>query len=401
MVTCLEHGLLTVLTGLAVDSLFRYFDKKDKKYILAAFLLIFLSVSLYESSILYFIISSLFIVMLNLINRENNANNENNECEKNFKGIFWYIILIPAISFIANNIIVYSFLKNKNQLKMVDFNYYDYSSFTAFIQSLYHNCLEFLRGFQHTLNYNFGSIMVVSSAFIFLLLIIYFSLRKRNILIFISGIIMLLLPFTPFIVSSNYNLPYRVYSTYGFVNAITFVLLYLVLKKYKVISKILLAVVFLIILQQSKEMNQFFYYEHLKCENDKFFAHSLMSDLTELNLDEKPILFAGLRKNPESRYLYDEAGEEVVSIFNWDRYDDAFAEIFVRRGIRYLRELGYNNVTSITETDIFRDKKSYNDVIYSLKNNVKDMPVYPMKGSIKDMDSYIIVKIGPSLWEEK
>jgi len=393
MVTCLEHGLLAVLTGLAVDNIFKYFNSnKEIKYIVLTFLFCFLSVSIYESSILYFIISVLFISIINIAA----------DCKKNKQYIilFCNVLFVSFTAFIINDLILFLFMKNQNLLKIKSFNCYDFSSFMSFFSSAVSNITEFLKGFVLTLSYNFGSVTLVLSAGIFISLVLYLSIKKKNIIIFIIGLIVLLLPFTPIIVTGNYLMPYRVYSIYSFVNALTFVLLYMCIKKYKLLSEILLVIIFLIIFQQSKEMNQIFYAEHLKCENDKLFAYSIMQDLYKLNLQNKPVFFIGVRENPNIKYIYNEANEINISIYNWDRYDKKISEIFVRRGEKFMQELGYNLIF-MPETEWIKDKEALNNLYVVLEENVKNIPIYPQDGSIKDMGEFVIIKIGPSLFDNK
>ncbi len=120
-----------------------------------------------------------------------------------------------------------------------------------------------------------------------------------------------------------------------------------------------------------------------------------MHDLSKLNLEEKPLIFVGTVDNPELRHsYYTEAAEVNISIFNWDRYDTMYGEIFVRRGIHFMRELGYNarGYWDISE-DILRNTDSFIELI---KENTKQMNIYPKENSIKDLGDFVLIKIGNS-----
>ncbi len=391
MITCIEHGLIIILSGLAVDYIFRYFDRKNKKYLFFVFLLLFLVLSFYEMGLLYFIISSLFIILIKLMFIEN---------RKSYNKEIIYIFLIPAVLFAVMNFILFLLLNNSQLLRTGDFFNYDLSGINAFFESLWFNTASFLQRFKNTLNYNFGSIILLLTGFIFILLTACFSLKRKNMLILILGIIIILLPFTPFIVTGNYGWPFRVYSAYSFVGAAAFSLLYILFAKNKLLLSSLILIICLVIIQQSKEMNQIFYTEYLKAENDKLFAHSIMQDIKRLELEEKPVIFLGARENPHLKHTYEEADEINVSIFNWDKYDNPIAELFSLRSVRFMRELGYN-IVLLSETDMLQTKEQRQKLEEAIKNISKDMAIYPKDKSIKDMGEYVVIKTGPSEWDKQ
>ncbi len=64
-----------------------------------------------------------------------------------------------------------------------------------------------------------------------------------------------------------------------------------------------------------------------------------------------------------------------------------------------MREQGYY-VHLISETELIDNEEDIEKLSEEIKTNVKDMKIYPQEGSIKDMGEYVIIKIGPSLWEK-
>ncbi|MCD7780358.1 MAG: hypothetical protein LUH05_06780, partial [Candidatus Gastranaerophilales bacterium] len=272
---------------------------------------------------------------------------------------------------------------------------YDLNSLPRFYHSFCHSLKNLITVFSQTLNYDFGSVMLLLSLIALFLIICFYSIKNKNIKIFIYGILLMIIPFSAFLLTGNFEWYYRVYTSFCITEGVTFILLYNLCKNNTKLLNIFFVFVSLIVLYQTKEFNQIFYTENLKFNNDVKFANSIKYDLERLNLDEKPVVFAGIRKDlPLKHHYYNESPEINVSTFNWDRYNNFDAEIFVKRPYAFMHELGIP-VRGWWEIDDERFKEP--DVFFNLvKANTKEMNIYPGKNSIRDFGSFVLIKIGRS-----
>lgn len=390
MLTCLEQGINMLISALAVDCFYKYFsDKKKKYYLIICVILLAFILSVYEIGLLFFLISCCFIQLINLIfNKAYLIKNFQKELCSSFAICASGLSIVYLLVFVSKKIL------NIAYERMEEFCKYDFSSLNEFIISFKQNMVYFIRGFINTLHYNFGSVVIVLSALIFISFILFYTLKKKNLYIIIAGLILSLLPLSVLFITGNPNLPYRDYSAFSFFCAIAVTVLYTVFKNNKILSRIIVLIVGLIVLYQSQEMNQIFYTENIKFENDKHFAYMIMYDLKRLNLEEKPVVFTGLREHLKFKTFYEEAAELNLSIFNWDRYDFQYNEIFVVRPFFFMNGLGFD-IKSLYQSDILNEvnkEEFINEVIL----NTKSMNIYPVEGSIRDMGNYVIIKIGKS-----
>lgn len=394
MLTCLVNGLNIVFSALAINFLYKYvrFERK-KSYLLYIFLLLLFIISYYELGILYFLLPICFIEFIGHIF------NKNQTKIKSYKILFLAffsavlpIILVHFIAFISRLILKVPYTHYKGHIG------HDFSSIENFFSTFINSLLTFAQSFLQTCSYDAGSNITLISYIIFLSIVLFYSFKNRNIHIFIYGILIMLLPFAVLIITGNADKPYRVYSALGFVNSFAILFLYFIFKEHKTLSKLILIFAGIIVFYQSLEINQILYTEHLKFENDKMLAYSLKQEVDQLG--GKPLLLIGIRENPKLKYeYYIEAPEINISTFNWDRYDDFYGEILVKRPYSFMRELGLN-VRFYREELPVQSPEEIEKLGTKLKVLSKDMTIYPMKGSVKDCGDFILIKIGKSKADE-
>lgn len=396
MEICLINGLSVIFSALAVRSLYKYINKEQKiKYILSCAIFLFFILSCYEIGVLFFIISVCFIEFIGQIFNKNQTN------IKSYKilsialfSTILPIILCHFISFISRLILKVPYTNYEGHIG------HDFSSIGNFFSTFINSLLTFIQNFLQTCSYDAGSNITLISYIIFLLIALFYSLKNKNIHIFIYGILIMLVPFAVLIITGNAEKSYRVYSTLGFVNSFAILFLYFIFKEHKIISKLILIFAGIIVFYQSLEINQILYTEYLKFENDRLFAYSLKQEVDKLG--GKPLLLIGTRENPKLKYeYYIEAPNINISTFNWDRYDDFNGELFVNRPYAFMREQGFEVSSYVKEYLTINNDEDYNKFILNIKELSKNMTIYPMQGSVKDCGDFILIKIGESLLDNE
>lgn len=387
MIMSIEHSLVMLLSAIGVDFLYKYFTEQNKKYLLFSLFFVFLSSSFYEFGLLYFLIATVIVELFNLLDVEKL------NIYTPIKHIFISVV-IAVLSFLFNVGIVKLFQQDE-YIRAKEFFTYNTESIQAFFISAKEVILSFIHNFITTASYNFGSLISIISIFIILSTCFIFSVKKKNFIIFLLAIVLVVLPFTP-ILLTGYEWPYRAYSTLCFVDAFSFVILYYLVKEKKILKYILYACVFVVVLYQTKEMNQIFYTEHLKFNNDKMFAFSIQKDIATLGYDKIPVIFVGTRDNLKlQNEYYIDAAEINISTFNWDRYNEWESELIAPRIFSFMQQQSIDINPFYIPIDRIDEYKE------NIQKQIKDMNVYPQKNSIKNCGEYVLVKIGPSLLDEE
>ena len=139
------------ISALALDLFYKYFINYEKKNILYIVLCLISIFSSYETNILFFIISILFIELTNIINDKPNV-----------KELFKKLAVITSLTvfcYALNMGIVYVFKKinHINYSRIDEFFKYDLSSLSSFIVSAKTSFITFFKDFYVTCNNNFGS----------------------------------------------------------------------------------------------------------------------------------------------------------------------------------------------------------------------------------------------------
>ena len=389
----LEFSLNMLLSALALKYFYKYFSENKKLYFLITFLFLTFILCVYETNILFFIISVLFIEFLNIIQGEE----KNKDAIKKiiFSGLICSLAYITDVA--ALTILKKIYFINYNRFD--EFLKYDFSSVNNFIFSFKTAFITFAKTFCQTCTNNFGSLLSVICYISFLTILIYLALKKKNLCIFLIGLFIMTVPFFIFLALGNMFLPYRNYMTLGFFNAFVITTLYILFRKNKILSKIILALCFFIVLYSAEDINKIAYTEYLKVQDDISFAQNIAYDLEKMKFIDKPLIFIGTRELRQYKYQYQtECAEANLSTFNWDRYDNIQGEIFTIRSYHFMRELGYP-IKGYFEDYRFNSYETMQDIINQIKSEIKDMNIYPQENSIKETDNYVLIKIGNSLMD--
>lgn len=369
-------GLAFLLSSLGTYFCCKYiFDEKNKKYLIFSCLCLIVSISLYETSIIYFFMSMLFIIFLN---------------NKNTLKSVVFSILTALSSIFAYSLILKLFkvMLGIKHNRINEFLRYDFSSFSSSLFTLINHLYE---NYKSTITNDFGSFMIMISVILFLFIVLFMLIKHKNYITFIIGLILIFLPLTVFFITGNSDLYYRVYAPFGYLIAMTFSIMFKLFENKKIISTIITSLIVLIVLNQAKEINRIFYTENLKFQEDLSFAKFIMHDLGVKQLENKPVVFVGKKDEIRLKYNYDvEAPEITVSIFNWDKYNNRESEFFVSRGYHFMQHQGLK----IIQFDDFSQEN-----IKKIKKEISQMTKYPNNGYIKDMGDFVIVKIGNSIFD--
>jgi len=171
--------------------------------------------------------------------------------------------------------------------------------------------------------------------------------------------------------------PYRTCQSFAiFIGFVWMLLAVLIGGRYKKV--ILYALVFLLVLSQTKDLNQWFYNDYRRFEIDKTnIIH--ISQTIEKNYGrnvQKPIVFTG---NPGQYENIKRNQTNGFSFLNWSI--GAFGENSTEL-LKFMKIYGYNFV------------QATNVQVSDAKLKSKDMPSWPMKGYISEFSDYIVVNFG-------
>lgn len=387
----IDIGLCYLFATIAASFSMKFFyEDKQWKYLLFSFILLLFSLSMYETGIFYFVLIHLFVILYSII-FDSNSKISNLQLYKQiatclftvFSSVVVYRVILKLVMFIVGY----------NYNKITDYLKYDFSSFESFCTSVVFSYNEFLRILCSNVANHFCCKVIVFSCVSLLLLSLCYSFKKKNILIVLVSIFMLLLPVSYFFATAFPWMQYRIFFAYGILNAMTLVILYKLFAKNIYVERTLLFLCFLVVFHQAKEMNAMFFTENLKYENEKLFAYSIDNDIKRLNLEHYPVVFVGIRKPIESQFSYYKLANELNgSIFNWDRVDSVEKEVYIERPYKFMQQIGYDIYPYFT-------KESLNEFLSQkekLQGIVSEMSIYPKEGSIKQVDNYVVIKIGKS-----
>lgn len=196
--------------------------------------------------------------------------------------------------------------------------------------------------------------------------------KKRNWMILVIFIAMFLSNFAISVLQLDYVL-YRTCTSWGLFVAIIVMAVYKFLSEYK-ITKILATIcIFILILLQTKNLNQLFYNDYMRYQKDLKIAHELIYDLEKTYDTSKPLVIMGTPYKARGGYG---AQSNSLSVLWWGKkaFGDNGAEF-----IKFLNSLGY-------------EFKRPNDEQYEKgKVEAETMNRYPKDGSIKELEDCIVI----------
>lgn len=196
--------------------------------------------------------------------------------------------------------------------------------------------------------------------------------KKRNWMILVIFIAMFLSNFAISMLQLDYVL-YRTCTSWGLFVAIIVMATYKFLSEYK-ITKILATVcIVILVLLQTKYLNQLFYNDYKRYQKDLTIAHELIYDLEKSYNTSKPLVIMGTPYKSIGGYG---AQSNSLSVLWWGKkaFGDNGAEF-----IKFLNSLGY-------------EFKRPNDEQYEKgKVEAETMNRYPKDDSIRELEDCIVI----------
>ena len=196
--------------------------------------------------------------------------------------------------------------------------------------------------------------------------------KKKNWMILVIFIAMFLSNFAISILQLD-SVMYRTCASWGLFVAIIVMMTYKFLREYKVTKILAIIAISILILQQTKTMNQLFYNDYVRYQKDLHIAYELIYDLEKDYDTSKPLVIMGTPYKGIGKYG---AQSNSLSVLWWGKkaFNDNGREF-----IKFLNSLGY-------------DFKVPTDEEYEKgKTEAENMGNYPKDGSIKELDDCIVI----------
>ena len=195
---------------------------------------------------------------------------------------------------------------------------------------------------------------------------------KKSTSVIISYAGMFIVNFS-FVFIQLFGVLYRASQSWGLFVAIIIAVAYNHLSEFKITKNISIFLIFILIMLQTKNLNQLFYNDYIRYQRDLAIAYELIDDLETSYDISKPLVIMGTPKKGIGR-----SGAQVnsLSVLWWGKkaFDDNGYEF-----IKFLNSLGY-------------EFKKPTDEQYGKGLNIyKTMERYPENGSIRELDDCIII----------
>lgn len=173
---------------------------------------------------------------------------------------------------------------------------------------------------------------------------------------------------------------YRASTSWGLFVAIIITSVYYILSKKQSLHKLAILLITMLVLWQTRDLNQWFYNEYIKYQKDLKVAYQLAEDIEKnSNNLNKPIVFIGdFEKDFYAINTPIGSQSNGLSVLWWGK--DAFEENGTEL-IKFIDSLGYN---FRIPTDAQCEEAS---------KLSKEMNTYPKEGYIKEFEDFIVVKI--------
>lgn len=204
---------------------------------------------------------------------------------------------------------------------------YDLSNIGAFMNSLSSFIKEFV-GFNY-IWHHMGIYMAFISALILVIYSAIYFIKNKKISIFLAGLGCVLAAFSMYFITGNLHLVNRIFITNSVFTGFVAALIYMCFNnkeyfgiKFRIIITTLIV---LIVLYQTKYMNQVFYVDYQRYQLDLAKMNSIAMELERNNAgnNRKEVVFIGLPEN----YNLKLGDTEGYSIFQWDRFYGSESEI--------------------------------------------------------------------------
>ncbi len=196
--------------------------------------------------------------------------------------------------------------------------------------------------------------------------------KKKNWMILIIFIAMFLSNFAISMLQLD-SVLYRTCTSWGLFVAVIVMVAYKFLSEYKITKILAIIMIGMLVLQQTKTLNQLFYNDYMRYQKDLHIAYELIYDLEKDYDTSKPLVIMGTPYKGMGNYG---AQSNSLSVLWWGKkaFNDNGREF-----IKFLNSLGY-------------DFKVPTDEEYEKgKIEAEKMGNYPKAGSIKELEDCIVI----------
>lgn len=361
-------NLLTILSVIMIYEVFA--NKINRKYYLLVLPILTFAISMYEACCQTFLVGILACVIIEMLKEKRN----NKEILKYFT--INIVILILSIVLYYFVLYVFYFVGIPNQLKLYvdrDVSWFEYgiiNGISIVSKQLYHNIVEVSKYYFPVLEFLIASIIGI-------VISIGLSIKKKNIYFFDVFILMIFANLALAILQCQ-GVLYRACISWNLFVAVVFTFTYAILMKRKYLKAIATVFIILIILWQTRDLNQWFYSEYMRYEKDLKEAYQIADEIVKEVTDlQKPVVFVGMPNPGSWRAGQKGAQSNGLSVIWWGQkaFGDNSYEL-----IKFINSLGYN----------FR--KPTDEQYQKGQEISKDMNNFPKDGYVKEFDDIIVVK---------
>ena len=353
----------TLLASLGIMLFYENYNNIHKKgiYILSGVILT-VAMSMYEACVQTMLVSICITAILMIYTDKN----------KKIKDIFKYIICALGIlgaAVILDEIIVkiinFAGVKPSDAAEK-EINWGKYGILES-LQLIIVNIISAIKNIKYYPVLIFDIVSVIGLAIGILQ-----SDKKKNWMILVIFIAMFLSNFGISILQLD-SVMYRTCASWGLFTAAIVMVAYRFLSEYKITQILAIIVISILVLQQTKTLNQLFYNDYMRYQKDLHIAYELIYDLEKDYDTSKPLVIMGTPYKGIGKYG---AQSNSLSVLWWGKkaFNDNGREF-----IKFLNSLGY-------------DFKVPTDEEYEKgKIEAEKMGNYPKDGSIKELEDCIVI----------
>ena len=351
------------LASLGIMVFYENYTNIHKKSIyVASALILTLAMSMYEACAQIMLVSICTTAILMIYTNK----------DKKIKDIFKYVFSILGIliiSVVLNSIIVkliYLLGVRVSDVADKEINWGKY----GIIESI---SLIVTNIFNAMKNYRYFPVLIFDIfALVGLVISVSQSDKRKNYMILLLYLAMFLSNFAISVLQLD-SVLYRTCTSWGLFVAIMVMVSYKILSEYDLTKIIATVGIFILVLLQTKTLNQLFYNDYMRYQKDLSIANELIYDLEKSYDTSKPLVIMGTPYKGRGDYS---AQSNSLSVLWWAKkaFNDNGAEF-----IKFLNSLGY-------------DYKRPDDEQYEKgKIEAETMSRYPKDGSIKELEDCIVI----------
>lgn len=341
---------------------YQYIHKKS--IYIACILILTFGISMYEACS-QIILLSVFITAFIMLYQE--------QGKDKIKKVFKYLLMsfiITFVSVILNSIIVqiiYLFGIPVSEAAEKEINWGSYGIIESIQKLVYYINEATVKNMEYLPVAIFNIAVIIG----FVISIIQ-AYKKQDVMILLIYIGMVISNFAIAILQLK-SVLYRTTTSWSLFVAIIFMVFYVYMSKYKITKIITEVFITLLVLQQSKYLNQMFYNDYIRYQRDLHIAYELIDDLETSYDISKPLVIMG---TPKKAIGKDGSQVNSLSVLWWGQkaFDDNGAEF-----IKFLNSLGYSFKRPTDE--------QYQEGMLEVQN----MSSYPQDGSIRELEDCIVI----------